>query len=228
MWGAASVAPHIIGRAKRSKGHMKTTSRTRTSPPSTEEGLSLIEVLVAIVVISIVATASATLAITGINAAATQERRQIAVTIASGAMETVSGTAVASLTTGRTATAVQAAWTANSSVAGVPQTYPQWDTAATGTATIAVGPTTVAQAGTNFTVQTLIGACFQPLAGGNCTAPGMVVTSQAPTLPTSAMKLIRAIVIVQWTAGRSCPANCSYVASTLIDPSADLNWITGG
>lgn len=206
---------------------MRPASGFRSSRAAAEDGLSLIEVLVAIVVISVVAVGSATLCITGLAAAATQERRQIAVTIASSTMETISGTQVSALFTSRAKTAVQAGWTANSTVPGVSQTYPVWD-ATSGTPAIAVGPTTVAQAGTNFTVQTVLGYCFQPLAGGDCTAPGATATSTLPTVPTTAMKLIRAIVIVKWTAGRSCPASCSYVSSTLIDPSADLNWNTHG
>jgi prepilin-type N-terminal cleavage/methylation domain-containing protein len=188
--------------------------------------LTLIEVLVAIVIISIVATASVSLCISGLAAAATQERRQIAVTIASSTMETISGTAIAGLYTARTAAAVQAGWTANSSVPGVSQTYPVWDVAPVGSPAVPVGPTTVAQAGTNFTVETVIGVCFQPLAGGDCTAPGATATGSVPAVPATAAKLIRAIVIVKWTAGRSCPATCSYVSSTLIDPSTDLNWIS--
>jgi type II secretory pathway pseudopilin PulG len=206
---------------------MESTSPTRARLVSEDTGLSLIEVLVAIMIMTVVALASATLGITGLAAAATQERRQIAVTIASSTLETLSGTKVSALFTSRTASTVQAGWTANSSVPGVSQTYPVWD-ATSGSPAVPVGPTTVAQGGTDFTVQTVLGVCFQPQAGGDCTAPGATATSTVPTLPAATMKLIRAIVIVKWTAGRSCPASCSYVSSTLIDPSTDLNWKTNG
>lgn len=202
----------------------------RVRPASADAGLSLIEVLVAITIMSIIALAAATLGVTGLAAAATQERRQIAVTIASGTMESISGTQISALFTSRTMAAVQAGWTANSSVPGVKQTYPVWD-ATTGSPAIPVGPTTVAQAGTNFTVETVLGYCFQPqpqTVVSDCTASGATAASTAPAVPTNAMKLIRAIVIVKWTAGSSCPASCSYVASTLIDPSTDLNWNSHG
>lgn len=210
-------------------------SRAR-SAPSRESGLSLLEVIVAIAILTVVATASGTLALTGMAAGATQERRQVAVTIASGVMESLSAqtiatsatTGVSGLYTGSTSVAVTAAWLALSSAPGVAQTYPGWDPTATTLSTPTIPITTYpTQVGTNYTVTTLIGTCFQPTAGGDCGR--LVGQIAAPALPpTGYTGLIRAIVVVSWTAGKTCASGCSYTTSTLIDPSNDLAWVSHG
>lgn len=212
----------------------------RITPPRTrdladESGLSLVEILVAITLIAIVATSSATLCLTAMAAAATQERRQVAVAILSGTMETVSAqtvdtnpaTTVSGLYAGRAQSLALSAWASNSTTPGVAQTYPGWDPTATVASTPAL-PFTAAtsQAGSDYTVQTLIGPCYRPTSGGDCgVLPSL---SNAPALtPTGYVKLIRAIVVVKWTAGASCtPTDCSYSATTILDPSIDLRWIT--
>ena len=84
-----------------------------------ESGMSLVEVIVAIAIVSIVALSSASLAINGFSVASSQERKQVAVTIASGAMEAASAQSVSTIYSGRTKAAVQAAFTANSTVPGI-------------------------------------------------------------------------------------------------------------
>lgn len=132
MRGGALATPRIYlsvsPRYQQEGGHVFVKLALR---PSSNSGLSLIEVMVAISIIAIVATASATLCLNGIAAAAAQERRQVAVTIASGAMESISAqsvmtnatTGVSGLYTGRTSLAITAAWASNASMSGVSQTY---------------------------------------------------------------------------------------------------------
>ncbi len=204
-------------------------------PP--DSGLSLLEVIVAIAIMTIVATASATLALTGIAAASTQERRQVAVTIASSTLEIVgaqtvainSATGVSNLFTGRTSTAVASAWSANSSGPGVGTTYAASDPTAT-TSSVASLPITssATQVGTAYSVTTLLGTCYEPIAGGDCARVSGYPTTPPATVPTGYTDLIRAIVIVSWTAGKKCSSGCTYTASTLIDPSADLVWVNHG
>lgn len=202
---------------------------------SSDDGFSLMEVIIAIAIIGIVAISSITLTVNGIASASTQQRRQIAVTIASGAMENVSAQTVASLFNGRTQADVQAAFTANSTVpgiapsGGVPATYKRWDVTASPppTAQVPVFSPSVNRSGTDFGTTTLIGPCYELVAGGNC-ATLADHTNPADVVP-GYVTLIRVVVVVRWTAGSSCSAaGCYYSTTTLVDPNQDLEWVTHG
>jgi Tfp pilus assembly protein PilV len=224
---------------------VNTVRRRIFSDFARDDGLSLIEVIVSIMVIIVVTLSAAGLSINGIASAASQERRAVAVTIANGAMETVAGwqianstyTTVSSLYTGRYQGTVQTAFTNNSTQPGVSQTYPGWDPsngttinptqpAVTASTTPAIPITaTSLQNGTTYTTTTLIGSCYEPTSGGACT----LLTGQATppaTTPANYSQLFRVIVIVSWTAGKGCATGCSYEASSLEAPTVDLNWIS--
>jgi Tfp pilus assembly protein PilV len=214
---------------------------------SSDAGLTLVEVVAAVIVVVTVALASAGLSINGIQTAAAQERQQVAVTIANGALEDVSGwdpsvqsgATVSNLYTGRCQTAVTTAFANNSTIPGVSNTYPQWDPVATAAATcsapslpIVESPTGTgtsyipAENGTNYTVTTLIGDCYEPVTGGACAK----VTGQSTdpsTTPTGYSQVVRIIVIVSWTAGSTCATNgCYYEATTMEDSHADAKWVS--
>jgi prepilin-type N-terminal cleavage/methylation domain-containing protein len=232
---------------------MKTTRRIVLKAHSDDSGFTLIEVLAAVIIVVIVALSAAGLSINGIQTATAQQREQVAVTIANGAMETVSGwssalnsgTGVSNLYTGRfkgtttTPTTVLGAFTTNAAVSGVSQTYAAWDPTATSSSVAALpvvqSPTgtgtslLAAQNGTNYTLTTLMGTCYEPIAGGACgLAPGYPSTPPTTT-PAGYTNLIRVIVIVSWTAtagGSRCTASgCYYEATTLVDPHTELNWV---
>ncbi|MEO6944808.1 MAG: prepilin-type N-terminal cleavage/methylation domain-containing protein [Lacisediminihabitans sp.] len=198
---------------------MKFDSENRCSRTLRDDGLSLIEVIVAIAIISIVALASASLTINGVSLASSTERQQVAVTIANGAMETASAQAVATIYSGRKSAAVMAAFASNAAVPGVSATNPVADTSLPIPATQAlpISPPPITQSGTTYTTTILAGSCFQPRSGGDCLKP-----ATAGYIP-----LIRIIVVVRWNAGDACAASgCSYSTTTLIDPGKDLEWVT--
>jgi prepilin-type N-terminal cleavage/methylation domain-containing protein len=239
--GTASVGQRATSSTWGGGHHMKTTHRGTLPDGSADSGLTLIEVLAAVIVITIVALSSAGLSINGINTAAAQERQQVGVTIANGEMENVSGKAVVNLTAGRCQNDVAAAFSANSSKPGVSATYPAWDTAAACGCPVGISvpivqlapPTGVgpcafsAQNGTKYTMTTLIGTCYEPATGGACS----VITGQtvAPaTPPAGYAALVRVIVLVSWTAGSQCSVTaCYYETSTLADPNSALTWVPG-
>jgi Tfp pilus assembly protein PilV len=217
---------------------MKTARRGTCSDLSLarDAGLSLIEVLVAVILVVIVALSAAGLSINGIQTASAQERQQVAVTIANGAMENVSGKLVSNLVSGRCQADVSNAFTANSTMPGVSATYPSWDTSASCgcpstisvpivESTMATGPCLLsAQNGTNYTMTTLIGQCYEPVAGGPCS----VIAGQAtdPGSYSGYTSLVRVIVLVSWTAGSRCSVTaCYYETTTLADPNSDLSWL---
>ena len=198
-----------------------------------DDGFSLMEVIIAIAIISVVAISSVTLTVNGIAAASLQERRQIAVTIASGAMENVSAQTVASLYDGRMQSDVQAALTANSTVPGIAAvggtspTYARWDAGASSSSLAQVPVTSPAanRSGTLYSTTTLIGPCYQPIAGGNCTT--LSGHPDFTDVVSGYLSLIRVVVVVRWTAGSTCNASgCVYSTTTLIDPNKDLEWVT--
>ncbi|WP_151199587.1 prepilin-type N-terminal cleavage/methylation domain-containing protein [Cryobacterium sp. LW097] len=194
--------------------------------------MTLIEVIVAISLIGIVATAAISLSITSQKGASVQQRQEIAVTIATEAMERVSAQSAATNPTtstsylydGRTQAKVDLAWTANTGVSGLAATYKGWDTEAVA-ASVPVLPISqvVDRAGTDYTVYTLLGTCYMATTGGDCKK--LAASTPPATPPSGQTPLNRAIVVVRWNAGSGCAASgCSYLVSSLIDAHSDLQW----
>lgn len=205
---------------------MKAQQQSRASDDS---GIGLVEVIVAISLIMIVATASVSLFISGLRASSEQEQRQIAITVANDLLADVAAqsttknpsTGVSGLVAGRSKTAVEALWLANSGTAGVKQTYGAWDTPGS-TSAVAVPMTgSVQRSGFTFTTQVLIGSCYQRQGtGGECTLLGSNYPSAPATAPTGYSQLLRVIVTVAWGKGKT------YQATTLLDPNSDVPWVT--
>lgn len=199
-------------------------------------GMTLVEVIVAIAIMSIVATAAIGLAISSTIGSVSQQRRAIAVTVANAAMERASGLPATSLFSGRSLGAVNTSFSNNSGVSGVSTTYQDYDKTSPlpGAQTVPIdAPET--QNGTSYTVTTIIGTCFEKLgtnsgqtAGGDCAKVDSA--TYAPFTPAGYTLLSRVIVVVGWTAGQECAVigSCVYTISTLIDSHSDLEWKTNG
>ncbi|WP_419818425.1 type IV pilus modification PilV family protein [Glaciibacter flavus] len=201
-------------------------------------GFTLIEVITAIFVISILATSALYFYLNGLNISHAQERRQLAITVANEAMETARGATlgktvndvrvgIQAIYAGRDGAKVRQAFLDNLGVPGVAQTYPQWDASATSTSSpvFKVDPVPeVARSGTTFSVATLVGLCYQPTSGGDCIrlAPPPAIPPVAT--PVGYTPLTRIIVTVTWTAGSECTAGCRYSVSSLVDSNTDLQW----
>jgi prepilin-type N-terminal cleavage/methylation domain-containing protein len=187
-------------------------------------GFTLIEVVVAIVILGLLATLSLSLYLSSMHATNSQQRRDIGITIANESMESVVAWQVSGLLTGRFKNTVESQWAGAAGVSGIAKTYPKWDPAATGSSTPAVPLTrTVTRLGSIYKASTYIGSCMQPVAGGDCVR--LSPTGNEPVAPAGYARLIRIIVVVSWTAGDACsPSGCSYETSTLIDPNSDLQW----
>jgi len=208
----------------------------RLRPSPHDRGMTLIEVVIAISILAIVATAAVGLSITSVASAAVQQRTQIAVTVANQAMETASAqadgidpaTTVSYLLKGRSQTDVMPVWTANSARWGIPTSYAGWDpTVGPGSAwllgTLAGDQTTLS--GTIYRTDILVGTCYQKSTGGDCSLlPGYSVTAPAVT-PAGYVVLMRVVVVVTWTAGSGCQSGgCSYQTTSLIDTHDELAW----
>jgi prepilin-type N-terminal cleavage/methylation domain-containing protein len=186
----------------------------------TDSGLTLVELVIAIAILAVLSTASLGVYLSSLNAGAAQQRRQTAVTIASGVLENANTVAPASLYVGRLAADVEALRLENVGVPAVAQTYRT--VGPVGTVTVPMRAD-VPLGGTTFKVNTIIGTCFQPKVGGKCSAPTGYPTQ--PTVPSNMTVLSRIVVVVRWSAGSTCvPTACRYVTSTLVDGNQDIKW----
>lgn len=183
-----------------------------------DDGLSLVEVIVALFIVAVVMTTSALFFINGLKNSSLQVQRQTAVTLANQALEAVQAVKPSSLLKGRTANDVAALGT-----------LPAGDLA-TGNVDTAVAPAAVAQdgpaddvvaanpapttvAGMQYQIKTFIDLCYV-----NTAADGKDTCTTAAT-PRS---VFRATVNVAWTPKNvSCPGGCRYSASVLIDRQGD-------
>lgn len=204
-----------------------------------DAGFTLMEVLVALAIIAIVASASLAFFINGTRSVTTQQRQQNATSVANKAMEDAysrvakfSTTKTSGVVVGRTQAEVTAAWTAAvaAGVNGLVDAYPDWDAATapaplTGTADDAVPLTQqVTQSRIKYTVTTLFGSCYRSttLASAPCTKTG---GSAAWVASSGYQRMIRAAVMVTWAdVTGNCGGTCSYNISSLIDPNQDLEW----
>ena len=209
-------------------------SRARLAPAEVDSGFTLIEVIVALMLMSIVLMAGGGFMIHAMSTSAAMTGRQDAVTVANQVLEqvravhpTFDSIGVSPLVYGRGKTDVQNQWlTAGASLnksdtytaaAGSSTSYDAMIYQTTGTSTTPTIPfqQTVVLGGETYTVDTLIGTCVRVSTTNEC--------RKLVGAETGAM-MFRVVVRVTWTpgAGRTCSGNqCAYGISTLIDPSQD-------
>jgi len=218
-----AVAPHLDARAPQ-------LFRRR------DEGFTLVEVIWALLLIGLIAMGALGLFLNGMKTVAHVQRQQIAVSLASSAMDQarsvaggpVNAAGTSGLVKGRSQSAVQAVWneataadsvdTADMTMVWDPEsgltTADQWVPVRT-TATISSQP---------FTIDTLIGTCFR-LRATSATSQNCVATNPSPSTDTY-VQLYRVRVVVRWDEGEAAKGAQTYRVSSLIDPSADATWNT--
>jgi prepilin-type N-terminal cleavage/methylation domain-containing protein len=180
-----------------------------------DDGVSLIEVLVAIAVVGIVMTAVASFFIRTVAATGQQRGKQIATHIADSAMERVRALKGSSVADGRQASDATPA-TPTPIVALPPATEWYNKPPATGGALLPVDPETVTVAGLNYQRYWYVGRCRMPvvvlLGGTDC--------SLTPPASTS-VPMFRVVVAVTWKDKGCTGGNCKFVTSTLVSAEAD-------
>lgn len=207
-----------------------------------DAGFTLIEVVVALVLLGMVATGALYFFITGTRTTSHLQRSQNAVAVANEAMERayavnpkdnpVAG--VPGLVLGRQKAAVEAAFThaASLGVEGAADTYPLWDPSA-GAGTQPTVPITYDRtySGQRYDVTVLVGTCFRPRDVANpdqaCTRlPGVVADPGDSGTPHGMVRMLRVVTLVEWdaTAGECGGDRCTYQLAGLVDRSSDLEW----
>jgi prepilin-type N-terminal cleavage/methylation domain-containing protein len=201
-------------------------------PIPVDQGFTLVEVIIAIVLLAMVSVSMLGLFVRAMKDSTGLDRRQAAVAVASQAMELARSIPAvqqdsshnSKLTGGRTQTAVNAQWAA-ASAADLSQTDESWDTNAT-VSSVPVLPltSTSAVAGVTYTATNLVGTCWRD-PGTNACIKALSPSSPLTTPPTaSSVLMYRVIVLVTWSegAGTTCSGSaCSYALATLVDPGTD-------
>lgn len=256
-----------MSRSRRAKPRSALVRRLGSQRPG-DEGFSLVEVLVAIMILAIISLLASRLLVGAITTTTSIDQRQTAVAVATMEMETVRGNdagpsvkqasnglfpGTSALFNGRPRTAQLAQFDTTSSTAAaavadiLASTYPEWDStlAADGAAAAAdvVVPLTdeTVLNGTTYRSTIILGTCFvattqtnlAQTVNGTCgKVAGVTVGTEynSPALPsgiTGYAKLVRAIVVVEWTGGSGCSAEdpCDYALTSEFLPSIlDLLW----
>jgi len=189
-----------------------------------DAGFTLIEILVAMVLMAIVMSSLAVFFIGAQSSSAELRLRQNATVVADQAMDKVHSIETDKLLYNRDKTSSDAQWAAPVVGVDLSGMSELWDTttvptpsAGTGTNATVTPLPTVPQVSTvnktNYSVSTYIGRCWIPRGGGSCT----LVPTADP------VQMDRVIVAVNWTdTGNTCPLNtCAYVIASLISPTSD-------
>lgn len=200
-----------------------------TVAPRDDDGFTLIEVIIAVALLLGVAVALGAFAIQGLRLSADQQRAQLAVSVASARMDEVqrltgSNAQLETLVSGRRESPVTSAFAASAGVDGVAATYP----ASTSTGSTAVIPITqtVRRSGTDFASTVLIGTCYQSTtAGGQCGRIAGRATDPYPTAVSGSSRMIRVIVVVDYTGACGGADSCRFTTSALFDTKGDVPWI---
>jgi type II secretory pathway pseudopilin PulG len=188
-----------------------------------DEGTTLVEVLVALAVISTVMAALGTFFINSFLTVNQQRGQQGAAELANAAMEQIRALKGSSLMTGRGQIKSTSQW--NSAPAAVQPylatTKLVWDPLITDPASTlgddAAVPTatqTMTMEKTTYARTVYVGACdIYVGTSTDCVNPA---TTSAPADPTKDLLFFRVVVLITWPA-QNCPAgSCSFVATTLI------------
>ena len=198
-----------------------------------DRGFTLLENVLAVVLVGLVLASAAVTFVGATRSAAVLQSHQAAVRLAGQALATARAVPAAlrtdgcvPLLDGRTESAVTAQWAARPAALDLGAT----DRAVTPPACAVHPPTVplrglrtgpdqtvtdpVVVGGQTYTVQTFVGTCWLPRAGGTC-GPAAAVASPDATV------LYRVVVAVSWSAARGCPGGCLYTVETLRDPPFD-------
>jgi prepilin-type N-terminal cleavage/methylation domain-containing protein len=181
-------------------------------------GFSMVEMMVSIVVIAIVATASVAFFIENLQGVNSQRQHQEAVYLADQQLESIESLPVLKLVHGRPKSSVQALYsTAAATALGISAqddvtSNSNWDSTATSLANVTV-PLTSTQTVNNvaYNLTTFIDACYYSVSSGVC----------GPTSSASTNQEYRASIYETWTSPGTCKNGCSYSTRTLIDPTSD-------
>lgn len=185
-----------------------------------DDGFTLVEVVVSLVLIAIVMTSALSLFLRAMSNTDIQAQRQQAITVANDQLEDTRAIKAADLVDGRTQAAVSALWTWDAALTS--QSTAFYDTTATA-ASVPTIPTVRAATvdGVQYTVRTYVDRCYLQ-SSGSCT---QTVVGTKP--------MLRVVVSVAWSPKRTRTCTTTkvltgvaercqeYVVTSLRDPSGE-------
>jgi prepilin-type N-terminal cleavage/methylation domain-containing protein len=189
-------------------------------PPALEDardaGFTLVEVLVAIMLVGMVMTALTAFFVSTVSVVSQQGGTQIAAQLADDGVERVHAIRGSAVANGRDKTSSDSQW-----ASPVPRVAPYladmqetWDAAATFPAGASAPLPTTARPitvnGISYGQNWYVGKCWQPPAGGDCGA----------TATSGYVEFFRVVVAVTWSARQCGSSACSYVTSTVVSNAA--------
>jgi type II secretory pathway pseudopilin PulG len=209
------------------------TAAPERAGPRSDLGISLIEVMVAIVVIGTVMAAAAPFLVRSVLVVDQQRTRQVAIQVANDALERARALDPSSLLAGRSKLATDDLWSAAPAAvtAYLATMLKDWDpqlpadrSVAGGQAPLPTEPNIVSVDGEPYSQRWYVGKCWQAKVSRAATVAGACGTANPLTTD---VPFFRVVATVTWN-HRSCPASgCIYIASTLAsigpDPRFDLN-----
>lgn len=184
-----------------------------------DDGLSLIETIIALFIVAVVMTSSGVFFINGMKHSNLQSQRQTAITLANQALEAVQAVDPKKLVNGRTqADVTNLLATAGSLTAQDITSTGNYDASPTAPAVVPT-QTTKTVSGVPYLLRTFIDLCYVS------TDAAQVCTQNAPS--SSSIPVYRATVVASWTPrAATCPSGCSYAVSALIDKQSDPKFNT--
>ncbi|MEV6342373.1 putative Ig domain-containing protein [Actinoplanes sp. NPDC051851] len=201
-------------------------------PVTGDEGFSLLEILLALTILSITLLASTPFFVTSLTNVNKQRTKQGAIQLAATALEQVRALKGSALLSGRSVNATQTqfdaarssvkSYLATMQVAGDPLITDSTSTAGS-EAPIPTSARSLTLEGTTYTQNIYVGECEAYLTGtGECIYP---LGSAAPTDTTKILKFFRVVVLETWsdkTCTNSSTSNtCEYIVSTLVSRAAE-------
>lgn len=208
---------------------MTTDRAPDTAPPARagrargDEGFTLVETLMAIMVIGTVMTAAAPFLVRSLSVAAQQRSQQVAVQLANDALERARGLDAASLVSGRSEQAARAQRAA--APAGLADHLATmvvaWDSMQPSSSTEGVqaplptAPFPVTVNGVEYQQSWYVGQCWQ-----NKTLAGVADIAACGVTPTL-VPFYRVVVAVTWKQNNCDGGTCLFVASTLMSIGED-------
>ena len=199
---------------------------------SCDGGFSLVEVIVALALITVVMSATAMFFIRSLQSTSLQQQRQGAIAVGEQTLEQARAISLAHLLDGRCSTNVDPVWAAAPAdvidTSTMSAAYSSGNICGTPSVPIS---TTVSSTGLNaatnratFTVLTYIGTCYQKV-GDATSASGANCVKTDPS-PGADYVMYRIVVDVRWTPAKqeSCAtaSGCNYVLTTLRQASTTL------
>ncbi|MEV4639240.1 putative Ig domain-containing protein [Actinoplanes sp. NPDC049548] len=204
------------------------TDRAVTPSPPGDEGMSLLEVMMAIFVIGTVMAAVAPVMVTSVALSNRQRSDQAGIQVANSAIERVRALEPTKLFKGRDKASSDIQWAnAPKKVKDLlAQMMMVSDTSVTSGGSKAALPTEALEVTVNSTKykqQWYVGQCWQTKVAATPTpAPTASATAStcAKTDPGNGVPFYRVVVSVEWQHA-ACPTGCLYVASTLVSYAQD-------